>query len=259
MEFSLQSLEFDRLKDVIARYTSTSGARELLAQLNPSTNQASLEEEHAITAEAMLYLRESRVGFHNVEFLHEAIHKLTITGSILEISEIEAIKAFLSQVEGLRVRWKDEREMFPLLAGAAHRLPDLRELSKQLGRAVRDGEIDERYSPELARIRRVLNAARARLTDRLQSMVKSPAYADQVQDQVITIRNGRFVIPVRTEQKRSLDGIIHGSSSSGATVFIEPVVSTSRMCSGVICFSTDVRGASCASLLSWHRAQFAKY
>src|SRR5207237_542695 len=123
----------------------------------PSTDETGLEEEHAITAEAMTYLRESKIAFNDVPLLPDALHKLTIAGSMLEIVEIEAVQSFLSQIEGLRVRWKDEREKFPRLAATAHRLPDLRELSKQLGRAIHNGEIDDKYSPELARIRRVLN------------------------------------------------------------------------------------------------------
>src|SRR5690349_9321880 len=116
MQFSLQSLEYDRLKDLIARYTATDATRELLHALNPSTDQDSLEHEHAITAEAMGYLRESRVAFQNIELLPAALHRLTIAGSTLEIAEIEAVQSFLNQAEGLRARWKDDREKFPLLA-----------------------------------------------------------------------------------------------------------------------------------------------
>jgi DNA mismatch repair protein MutS2 len=223
MEFSLHALEYDRLKDLLGRYVSTDAARSLLSELKPYTDESALQDEHAITAEAIAYLREFRVAFSEVPFLEEALHKLTIAGSALEISEIEAVQSFLSDVEALRLRWKDLREQFPRLAATAHRLPDLRDLHKHLCRAVHNGEIDDRYSPELSRIRRALNVARARLTDKLQSMVKSPTFADQLQDQVITIRNGRFVIPVRSEQRRSFDGIVHGSSSSGATVFMEPL------------------------------------
>jgi DNA mismatch repair protein MutS2 len=223
VDFSVHSLEYDRLKDLIARYTATDAARDLLAALRPSTDEASLEDEHTITAEAMSYLREWRVPFNDIALLSEALHKLTIAGSLLEIPEIEAVQSFLNQIEGLRIRWKDDREKFPRLAATGHRLPDLRDLSKHLARAVRNGEIDERYSPELGRIRRAINVARTRVTDRLESMVKSPAFAGQVQDQLITIRNGRFVIPVRSEQKRTVEGIVHGSSSTGATVFMEPL------------------------------------
>jgi DNA mismatch repair protein MutS2 len=223
VDFSIHPLEYDRLKDLVARYTSTDAARELLADLKPASDETGLEDEHAITAEAMTYLRELRVPFNDIALLPEALHKLTISGSTLEIPEIEAVESFLSQVEGLRVRWKDEREKFPRLASSGHRLPDLRELNKRLSRAVHNGEIDENYSPELARIRRALNVTRARLTDRLESMVRSPALAGQLQDQLITIRNGRFVIPVRSDQRKAVEGIVHGSSSSGATVFMEPL------------------------------------
>jgi DNA mismatch repair protein MutS2 len=223
MEFSLHALEYDRFKDLLGRYVSTQAAHGLLRDLAPLTDAVALDEEHAITAEALTYLRDGRVAFNEITLLPETFEKLIVAGSVLDLAEVSAIQAFLHQIEGLRTRWKDDREKFPLLAQAAHRLPDLRDLSKHLGRAVQNGEIDEKYSPELARIRRALHAARARLTDRLTSIIKSPAHADQLQDQLITLRNGRFVIPVRSEQKRSFEGIVHGSSSSGATVFMEPL------------------------------------
>src|SRR5688572_11243895 len=171
----------------------------------------------------MAYLRIQRVPFRDVPVLAAAIDKLAITGSRLEIEEIEGMQVFLSQIEGLRVRWKEEAEAYPNLARKAARFPDLRDLAKRLGQAVHDGEVDERYSPELARIRRSMEVARSRVTQKLESMLRSPNYASQLQDQVVTVRNGRFVIPVRTDQKRSMEGIIHGTSSSGATVFMEPL------------------------------------
>src|SRR5213594_4106408 len=155
--------------------------------------------------------------------LGQVLEKLTIAGVMLEIPEIEAIQSFLTQVEGLRIQWKEDREKFPKLAQTGQRLPDLRDLAKHLGRAIHNGEVDEKYSPELARIRRALAASRSRLTEKLESIVRSPAYASQLQEQLVTIRNGRFVIPVRSDQKRGVEGIIHGSSSSGATVFMEPL------------------------------------
>ena len=163
------------------------------------------------------------VPFNDIALLSQALEKLSVAGSSLEIAEIEAIQSFLSQVEGLRLRWKEEREKFPKLAQTGQRLPDLRDLAKHLGRAIHNGEVDEKYSPELARIRRALAASRSRLTEKLESIVRSPAYASQLQEQLVTIRNGRFVIPVRSDQKRGVEGIIHGSSSSGATVFMEPL------------------------------------
>jgi DNA mismatch repair protein MutS2 len=223
MQFSLDALEYYRLKDLLGRYVSTLAARHALDELSPNLDAEKLDSEHAITAEAMQYLREHRVPFNDISLLPQAIDRLTVAGSVLEIAEIEAIQSFLVHTEGLRIRWRDEREKFPRLAAAANRLPDLRELSKHLGRAIQNGEIDENYSPELRRLRRAIATARARLTEKLESVLRSPAYASQLQEQFVTIRNGRFVIPVRTEQKRTVDGIIHGTSSSGATVFMEPL------------------------------------
>src|SRR3989475_6744328 len=223
MDFSLDALEYYRLKDLLGRYVSTEAGKYALDDLTPIADEQKLEAEHAITAEAMLYLREHRVPFHNVPTLGQVLEKLTIAGVMLEIPEIEAIQSFLTQVEGLRIRWKEAREKFPKLAQTAQRLPDLRELGKHLGRAIQNGEVDDKYSPELARIRKALSTARSRLTEKLESIMRSPAYSSQLQEQIVTVRNGRFVIPIRTDQKRSVEGIIHGSSSSGATVFMEPL------------------------------------
>src|SRR5215475_2847634 len=110
MNFSLHSLEYDRLKELLGRYVSTDAAREVLQDLQPSTDVASLEEEHTITAEAMSYLRGFRVVFSDIALLSDALNKLTIAGASLEIPEIEAIQSFLNQVEGLRVRWHEQRE-----------------------------------------------------------------------------------------------------------------------------------------------------
>ena len=223
MDFSLDALEYFRLKDLLARYLSTTAARHALDELGPTVHGEKLVDEHEITSEAMQYLREHKVPFNDIAFLSQALDKLTVAGSVLEVPEIEAIRSFLVHTEGLRVRWKEDREEFPKLAQTSLRLPDLRDLIKHLGRAIQNGEIDENYSPELRRIRRAMAAARSRLTEKLDSIIRSPSYSSQLQEQLVTIRNGRFVIPIRTEQKRSVEGIIHGSSSSGATVFMEPL------------------------------------
>src|SRR4029079_17555626 len=113
MDFSLEALEYTRLKDLLGRYVSTDAGRQLLADLTPIGDQEKLDAEHTITAEAMSYLREYRVPFTDISLLTEALEKLSVAGSTLEIGEIEAIQSFLSHVEGLRLRWKDEREKFP--------------------------------------------------------------------------------------------------------------------------------------------------
>lgn len=222
--FSVGALEFERLKTLLSRYVSTEDARAAILEIAPSIDLAALESEHELTAEAMAYLRVHRIPFREIEFLAGAMEKLLVDGTALEIPEIEAVQTFLAHIEGLRTRWKEDADAFPRLFQCGARLPDLRELSRQLGRAVQNGEIDERYSPELGRIRRALESTRRTVTSKLESMLRNPDYSSQLQDQLVTVRNGRFVIPVRSDQKRGVDGIVHGTSSSGATVFMEPLV-----------------------------------
>ena len=223
MSFSFHTLEFERLKQLLSRYVATEDARSAIAEIVPLVELPGLESTHELNAEAMSYLRANRVPFHHVEFLAEAMDKVRVAGTSLEIPEIEAVQSFLSHIEGLRTRWKDDSAAFPLLARKAATLPDLRELGRRLGKAIHNGEVDERFSPELARIRRAMESVRRNLTSKLESMLRNPEYSSQLQDQLVTVRNGRFVIPVRSEQKRGVDGIVHGVSSSGATVFMEPL------------------------------------
>jgi DNA mismatch repair protein MutS2 len=223
MAYSIGPLEFERLKLLLARYVSSEDARSAIAEIAPYTEIAELESEHELTAEAMAYLRVNRIPFREIQFLAEAMEKLKVAGTALEIPEIEAIQSFLVHIEGLRTRWKDEAAAYPRLFQRTAAFPDLRDLGKQLGRAIQNGEVDERYSPELGRIRRVLESVRRTVTSKLESMLRHPEYSAQLQDQLVTVRNGRFVLPVRSEQKRGIDGIVHGTSSSGATVFMEPL------------------------------------
>ena len=224
MNFSLEALEYGRLKELVGRYVTNAAGRELLEGLRPSTDRALLEEMHALNGEAMEYLRESLVPFPDVAMLPAVLERLSFGGATLDLSEVEAIQDFLSEIETLRSRWKgSEAEDYPRLAAAAHRLPDMRPLAALLGRALRGGEINEDYSPELKRLRTEGERVRVRLGRKLESIIKSPDVSDQLQDRLVTIRNGRYVIPVRVEQRRSVPGIVHGSSSSGATVFMEPL------------------------------------
>src|SRR5262245_39819370 len=110
MRFSLDPLEYYRLKELLGRYLSTEAARHALDDLEPILDAGQLENEHAVTAEAMAYLREHRIPFNEMSLLPLGIEKLTVAGSVLEIPEIEAIQSFLTQIEGLRTRWKEDRE-----------------------------------------------------------------------------------------------------------------------------------------------------
>ena len=222
-EFSLESLEFPRLKELLARYVGSDMGRGRLDQLRPTNDLANLERLHALNREAMRYLRENRVGFADIPLLGALLPRLGLAGITLEIFEVEAVRDFLGEVTEFRTRWSDDVAEYPLLAEKTRRFPNFKALASLLHRAVGGGEINEDYSPDLKNIRRETERVRHRLNRKLESMVKDPQHADHLQDKLVTIRNGRYVIPVRVGQRRAVDGIVHGSSSSGATVFMEPL------------------------------------
>jgi len=223
MDFALEPLEYDRLKALLGRYLSGPAARELLGAMAPSTDREALEARHALVAEAMAYLRDRTIRFPEIPALPAVLERLGPGGITLAIPEIEAVQDLVADIVGLKAGWGELGREFPLLAREFRRLPDVGALGILLGRAVRGGEIQEDFSPGLKRLRRDLEVARARLDRKLQAILKKAAGSGQLQDELVTIRNGRFVIPVRAEQQRSVPGVVHGSSSSGATVFMEPL------------------------------------
>ena len=223
MDFSLEALEYDRLKKLIGRYVRSARAQDLLDAMRPSTERADLESKHALNGEAMEYLRDNRVPFADLPLLPAVLDRLAVAGITLTIEEVEAVQDFLSDAGAFRSRWDDDAQEFSRLRKRARAFPDLRQLGIHLGRAVHGGEIDEDYSPTLKHLRRDLQKARGRLNRKLESIVKNSEFAGQLQEQFVTIRNGRYVIPVRAEERRRVEGVVHGSSSSGATVFMEPL------------------------------------
>src|SRR5207247_11106798 len=116
MDFSLDDLEYYRLKDLVGRYISTEAGKFALDDLAPIADEQKLEYEHAITAEAISYLREHRVPFQDIALLGQVHEKLSVEGVMLEIHEIEAIQVSLAQDEEWRVRWNEDHEQFPHLA-----------------------------------------------------------------------------------------------------------------------------------------------
>ena len=114
--------------------------------------------------------------------------------------------------------------LYPKLAARATLIQDLPSVVDTIGRAVNArGDLSDNASPDLARIRRELNTTRSRLHDKLQRIIQSPAYAKLLQEAIITQRDGRYVVPIRAEAKGKIQGIVHDTSASGATLFVEPL------------------------------------
>jgi len=217
------TLEYPEILKRLARYTDFSGGAELALALLPTSHHREARERLALTREARLLL-DARPDFalggvHDIRPLAErARHGVTLQpGDFLQARDTLAgaarVRRSLTQLEA----------QFPGLADIAWRIHPLANLVEAIVRVLDDrGEIRDNASPELARIRRDLRVAQDRIQDRLRRLIASSDVAPYLQESLITRREGRFVIPVQSDFRGHVQGIVHDRSSSGATLFMEP-------------------------------------
>ncbi len=222
---TFEALELGNLIDLVAGYVQTPLGRTLALQLHPSADRARIESAIAITSEAAEYLRTgARFGLGGLEDPEPALGQLQVEGTSLDPHQILILERLIAVGLDLRAvfRQADFRERYPDLSRLAGRIPDLgRLLSGIRGKILPGGEISDDASPELKAIRREMQDARTRIHRHLESIMRGDSRA--VQEELVTFRNGRFVIPIRTDSRNMVPGVVHGLSGSGQTTFIEPL------------------------------------
>jgi DNA mismatch repair protein MutS2 len=222
-EFSEAVLEFSAIVELLSGYLSGPIARELLGELHPRTQLGEIRRQLDQVRDAREYIRESgRPSFSSLVDPRPILGKLGIEGLSLTAHEILGLLELCRAARDLRELFKDTP--FRNLDTLAGSLSDLRPLVAALdGKILPDGTLDSSASLELARTRRAIERLRHEVQASLERLLRRLAQDEVVQDAVVTLRNDRFVIPVRAEAKRRVAGVIHGASSSGATVFVEPL------------------------------------
>ncbi|MDD4230879.1 MAG: endonuclease MutS2 [Dehalococcoidales bacterium] len=220
---SRQLLEFNRILEIVAGFTGFSRSREMVLALEPSVDINEVSDALAKSAEARK-LMESEPGFSldgikdiTAFTLAAARGKVLDTLQLLDIAQAVNICSRVQAV--ICSRGKD----LPLITCLAGRMVDLKALEKDITRAISPGgEVLSSSSPRLAQIRSELKWVREKLLRELDSIVKSEEASRALQEAIVTQREGRYVVPVRVENKKDIKGIVHDVSNTGATVFIEP-------------------------------------
>src|SRR5208283_4001414 len=222
-------LEFDQLRQVLALYTGSPLGKTRVMQLTPSRDRLWIERQQQLTQELRGYLRAGgRCDFHGLLDPTLLVNKSRIQGSALEIAEIRDLvlvadraaewrEIALHPPVALQDKWQGLHELSETLADLTLLLRYFR------NKILPDGTLDDRASPELARIRREIEKQKRAIQQSLQSYLRRLSDGGAVQEEQVTIRGERFVIPVKMEQRRRVQGVAHGISSSGQTVFIEPL------------------------------------
>ena len=222
---SLATLEYEKLLALVARNAQTPMGKARFDNLRPLTSRRELERDLAAVSETISLNEEKQVSwnFSGLEDPSDAVAILRIKGATLEPFSLLEITRLCNQALFARSVISPEREISPNLWRIVENIPKslfdtLAQINKKL---LPSGEIDDSASPELARLRREINAQRGRLQKSLESVMRSKG--DAIQDQIVTQRNERYVIPVKSDFSGKVQGVAHGSSSSGATIFIEPL------------------------------------
>lgn len=221
---SLRTLEYDGLLAVLARFRTSSLGRERQPLLAPGSDLASIRRQIRLTSELKERLREGRhFDFSELQRLSEVFEKLSIAASVLDPLEILEIEKLILAIHRTRETGTERREVYPSIFRLTAGLADLSSLQNRLkGKILPNGELADDASPALDSIRKSIQKVNQKIQQTLSRLLQRESGPAVLQDEVITIRNERFVVPVRIEQRKQVPGVFHGTSSSGATVYIEP-------------------------------------
>jgi DNA mismatch repair protein MutS2 len=222
---SLEMLEFPRIREILAGYTSFSASRELAMTLKPLHDYEQISRLLRQTAEARRLLTMDR-GFSigSTLDIREKVRLAALEGILEPLSLLE-VQQTLAALHELRRYLKSIAEDFPLLWNIAEGIVELQQIEKDIAGCLDPaGEVLDTASPALASIRQQLRDTRGQILERLETIIKSPRGQRILQEDVITEREGRYVILVKIEHRHDIKGIVHDISNTNATVFMEPTV-----------------------------------
>ncbi len=222
-EKSIEILEFPRVRDILAGYTSFPVGYEFVQQLVPLTDFDTVSRLLKESEEARYLLsvdREFSIGeAHDIRELTG----MAALGKILEPQSLIEVQQTLSVFRQAHNSLAQVATEVPLLWQIARDIKPLSEVEKQITHCIsQGGEVLDRASTKLASVRRRLRDTRHSLRERLESIIREPGLQKIIQEPIITEREGRYVIPVKNEMRRDIEGITHDVSNTGATVFVEP-------------------------------------
>ncbi len=229
MHTSARVLEFESLRKSLRGYASSPLGQRRIADLAPSTDPSWIESQQQLATEIREFRRVGgRFDFSGLEEINKLLEKSRISGAALETTDIRDVVSVVDRAAewreisfhppaAMRSEWRHTHAL-------SNRIADFTEFLRFFRNKIQpDGSLEDKASPELARIRREIEKQRRAIQESLRGYLRRLAEGGTVQDELITIRGERFVIPVKIEQKRRVQGVVHGASSSGQTVFIEPL------------------------------------
>jgi DNA mismatch repair protein MutS2 len=222
-------LEFDALQELLRGYTSSSLGQNRVLELTPSTDASWIREQQEFVTEIREFRRAgARFDFAGLMDVGPLVEKCRIAGAALETAEIRDVVLVVDRA----AEWREialqppaaMRSEWQRAKAVSGQIVDFTEFLRSFRNKIQpDGTLEDRASPELARLRREIEKQRRAIQESLRAYLRRLTDEGAAQEELVTIRGERFVIPVKVEQKRRVQGVVHGASSSGQTVFVEPL------------------------------------
>lgn len=218
---TIEALQFHQLKENVADYAiSELGKAEILGMM-PSINKRQIEVWLREVAEAKNILDFSSsvpiTGLKGMQNVFKNLHK----GIALRPDHFVSVLDLLGCIKRLKRFMKDKEYAAPLVASYVHSLYDLKELEDEIARCIRNSRVDDYASKELLKIRKQISILEDRMRSRIEQALKSAKYRKYIQENTVSMRNGRYVIPVKKEYRKHVKGTILDASASGSTVYME--------------------------------------
>ena len=220
---ALRALEFDRIVEAVGRFALTPFGAARLARLQPQTDAAAVGAALGATSETVRFLGDAQIALQAPADLEATLEAIGVDGRALDPLQLLALASFLASVDATAAAIRRGRGLAVLRViadSAAAFEQETADIRRKIDPA---GEVVDDASPELRAVRDRLRKQRARLRGTLESYLRGKDTSKYLQQQVVTDRNGRYVLVVRAEHRGAIPGIVHGSSGSGASLFLEPL------------------------------------
>lgn len=225
-EHTFSVLEFSKIKNQLKEKISTATGELIVENITPKINLAqifNIQRETTEMREIISY--DGTPPFSRLEGIGSELKRSLVKGSILDAKKIIKILKVLKTSRLIKKFLLKTKEKYPLIRERAEKIRTFAELEKEIIQCIdEDGVVLDRASPELRKIRRDIIKKEQALKNKLETIIKSSRFATIIQEPLITVRQNRYVIPVKQEKKAKFPGIVHDKSDSGATLFIEPFV-----------------------------------
>ena len=220
---AFQILEYGKIREMLAERAGSRMGKDLAENLLPSSDFETVRERLLETAEAVRVYAVSAPPLGGIRDIRESLKKGKL-GAALAAEEILDVISSMYAMRGIKKFFKESEEDIPILKECASGIEILGNLERQLENAIDEhGVMRDDASIELSRIRRELRSAQSRIKECVSSILHDANYQKYFQDAIVTMRDDRYVIPVKQEYRHQFPGLIHDQSASGSTLFIEPM------------------------------------